>query len=386
MVFRYVPTRRAVSSPVRVPDFMPNPSSLSAKPIRFYPQVQRGVSFPIVDWLGLKTLLVDDGRGIDHVAYLREAALEEEQRPYHERRLLPVPSREGAYHLVVSPTCQVFLSTFNGRLHVNGNPCKVDQGFNEFCPREPGVQIQRYTHAVIEALRALGRKGLVFVNDTLTRIDITQMVDLGSAPVAAATFSNLHLHLRCFGGNGVERDVHTYPNTIYYGKASSRYALKLYRVSSKPRAAVQPEDDRWVRFEVTLRRPELVAMERRGTWTPKDLNRVVLAHLGSLKEIFHQYRPDRMKHPPRDLPQDLWGAWYVWAAGGDVKLVPEFQDRFPALRHQFKEYGIDLRVPPTPRRWRYTQALKLADFVDPSRFDADGRSCPDLLRALRVRV
>ena len=356
-----------------------------ADPRFFLDQVPNGAAPAMVDHFAFKTHLLDRATGelINVSSYLKQALRDESLLPVSERTLVPVRSKQDGLVMTVSPTCRAFLYLFEDFLCISANPNKVARAWNEFSPEPPGVAIKRLTHGVISRLRSYGLPRLVFRNHRLTRLDLCQMIHCSTPALAASTFGLLRLHLRGVTANGVVRETSCFDNTLYVGQKSRLHSIKMYRVSAKKHPRLEPQQDAWVRLELTLRRPELEALALRGAWTPHDLNGVFQRYVRHLRETFHQWRPDRAVHPPRKLPDELHLAWFCWERGHDLRFIPEFKDRFGALCKAFFEHGIDVREPPTPRRMKPAQALKLHQLLDPDRYDSNCRTSPEVLDALR---
>lgn len=102
---------------------------------------------------------------------------------------------------------------------------------------------------------------------------------------------------------------------------------------------------RWIRVEVTLRRPELKRLASVVEWTPNNLNKVFGLYTAKLREMYLQWRPNHAGIVPSRLPVDLHAAWYCWLGGANLRNLPEFATRYNALSVQMRKYGIDIKAP-----------------------------------------
>jgi len=175
-------------------------------------------------------------------------------------------------------------------------------------------------------------------------------------------------------------------NTTMIGVPKDGFQFRIYRSSAKPRAVLTPAEDCYIRLELVLHTREIMRMVRNHRWTPNDLNGMLQRYLPMLREVYHQYRPARPKHPPRDLPRKLVPAWACWINGIDLRTIPVYTDNYDKLCKVFLRHGIDITEVPSPRAAQSRSALELAELLDPARYGADGHHSPGLVAELTERA
>lgn len=341
-----------------------------ANPAQFRAQLVNGACSPIIDWYAFRAVVIclRSGKQVNISAELASAPGSVVKRSFKNKF---------AYILRLSDQASVHVSIGPfGYVHIAGNPMSLHRRGNEFRTREPAQDCAAYTRAVHQAFCLLHGGPVQFVGHSLTRIDLTQMLDCGNAAIASATHRSLHIHARAKHPNGVNRKVNSYENSVTFSANSKYAAIKLYRVSEKLKPKISFQDDRWIRVEVCLRGPELARLVRENNWAPQDLNRIFHKYTSQLRGFLHQWKPDRSKHPPQSLSPDLRIYWYAWVAGVDLRTLPQCRKNFGRLVRRFALHGIDISVAPTPRRIKalYKNALTLPELLDPSRYDADGHT------------
>jgi len=354
-------------------------------------QLVYSCSSAMVDWLGIQCSLYDGV--VQHCVDVKQLLMDELDRQASftksSKTLRKVYNAYNTYDLV-TPRCSVRLIVrHDTSLEISANPTMFTQGFNEFCTTDPFLIVKKLLYIVQQQLHEFygarhESSSLAYKDVSLTRIDITQMIDCGSAPVAAATFSNMRLHLIALGFNRRPRDVTVEGNTLYFGQHSHAYSLSMYRVSLKEKPKILPEADRWIRVELMLRSSEIKSLLDTGEWTPDNLNHVLQDYIGQLHELFRQWRPSHVGQPPKWWPADLLAHWYCWVGGADVPHLTGLQLPYEQAAPRMRALGVNLAVPPTPRRSRKlsAHALTLKEFLDPARYDADGHTAPALVKSL----
>lgn len=243
-------------------------------------------------------------------------------------------------------------------IYVSGSP-KFLQGHNLFGTDDPRALV---TEMAVRALDALGLRICNFQiaawmkgrGVQFTRIDTTQMLDLESETNAAlfmeavATTSNL-----AYRGRGENRN-----GTVYFGKHSRRWSLKLYRkaveLQSRKKAHQLPPDilhrDRLeayalgtVRAELTLRSMELkrFGLHNAEKWNHETALRLWEAHMKSLNISRNVTLHPRLIEK---LPAHLRSSYSLWSAGSDVRaLLPA--RTFSRHRKAILGYGVDISCP-----------------------------------------
>lgn len=228
-------------------------------------------------------------------------------------------------------------------IQISGNPCKYFQGHNLWGSDDIKSLAAELTQDVADKL-----KYQVFCIEPLTRVDVTQMIDLG-------TEENVHAVLRSLGQAATMRNrgkgTLDREGTIYWGKHSRRWALKVYAkrdevVSTKTQTPLETVAEiarGKLRIELVLRGMELknLGLRTLGEWS-------TMAPMQTLKEFLSRLElPDQnVRLEVSQIPAHLRAPFVLWAQGDDIRTM---YSRATAYRHRkqlLEQFGIDLFVPP----------------------------------------
>jgi II/X family phage/plasmid replication protein len=241
-------------------------------------------------------------------------------------------------------------------LYLSGNPVKFIQGHNLYGPSDPVGLFFDYGWEVRKALglfpSAQTWDANEFEGPRFTRIDLTRSFRFSSAGAARSWLREVGATARSRHGGAVNTD-----GTIYLGKTSTRWALKVYHKLDEIHARRKghripdelPNRERlvgWaegvVRFELTLRRPELESV---------DFSR--FDALALWKEYFGRVTWNRNARLveadmfERELPNELRKTLALWRAGMDLRhdLLPD-RTFYRHRRALLTELGVDIASPP----------------------------------------
>lgn len=229
-------------------------------------------------------------------------------------------------------------------IEISGNPTKFFQGHNLWGSNYvPGLaaamcaHIEKVTPLVITDIRRF------------SRVDIAGLVDMG-------TPDEVRDYLRYLGTASTARHrgkgEMTHEGTVYFGKKSRRWALKLY---DKGREVVSTRSVRnmdvvaaiasgKMRVEVVLRGLELASRDLRHVeqWCTLDPMKLLAEFLEGL-ELPEQ--PGRLD--VQALPRHLRLPFYQWAQGDDLRTLYS-KPTFYRYRKQFLDLvKLDISVPPS---------------------------------------
>lgn len=244
-------------------------------------------------------------------------------------------------------------------IEIDGNPAKFFQGHNLWGTDDlPGLAVATL-EAVAEALgldmpsdvRAVWETGAF----ELARVDIAQMFHLASrAEVLAwlrAAEQTAHLSHR---GRGQLMKG----STLYFGKNSRRWGLKLYSKGEEIRAKGHKQDailhlpsaveyaDKALRAELVLRAMELkrLGLNTMAAWIPHDG-----VPSGVTPELLRQRLGNLTMTTCRSLPAETLAAlkpahraaYAAWEAGNDLReMFP--RPTFYRYRKELLQHGIDI--------------------------------------------
>lgn len=215
-----------------------------------------------------------------------------------------------------------------------------------------GVKVDQFTFS-----RWLSGRGV-----KLTRIDITQMLDTGSETNAAAWIAAAAQQVSLKHRPNARSDE----GTIYFGKNSRRWALKLYQkfpeITCASRKHKLPEDieqrdalldyaQGTVRSELVLHSMQLkhIGLQDGHIWASKPVNSF---------EVWGEYMKKielsgnvRLHHSVvESLPRALRGTYALWNSGENVKRIltsNNGKNRMTFYRHRkaLLAYGVDISKP-----------------------------------------
>jgi II/X family phage/plasmid replication protein len=241
-------------------------------------------------------------------------------------------------------------------LRFDGNPVKLFQGHNLWGTNDiHGLVRELYAFLMATIDGAIPRAmDLQMVNDGavfLTRVDINESYELPSLRDCLAWIRSAENSVRLkHRGRGEMTG-----STLYYGKHSTRWAVKIYSkgqevrdhgMSKQPGIFGLPHcmeyADRALRPELVLRGPELKKrdLDLLANWgdnTPEDLHRELLAKLEFAEAM--TITPTILD----DLPGSLRGAYALWKDGHDLRQVYS-RPTFYRYRSQLLAHGIDISI------------------------------------------
>ena len=248
-------------------------------------------------------------------------------------------------------------------IQVSGNPVKWFQGHNLWGTDD----LHGLVVALLEVLAARPELGLMPTDDDraawragaipLTRVDVTDSYHLPSLPDVLswlrAAEQSAHLSHR-------GRGQLTKGSTLYFGKHSRRWSLKLYAKGQEIRAAGHAQTavlslphalawaDKSLRAEMVIRGQEL---RRRGLgmvadWAQFDgVDSAVTAEL--LRPVLGNLTMTTTNTLPADVLDALTNAqrtaFLAWQAGHDLRAVMPHRS-FYRLRAAILPHGIDIAV------------------------------------------
>lgn len=245
--------------------------------------------------------------------------------------------------VVGSYESSVFVRSLDSRsVEISGNPSKFFQGHNLWGSTDLQMLVDELTKHVC------GRAGLVPTGfESLSRVDVTAMVDLGTPDAVRAV-------LRALGQSATMRHRgkgHAYgEGTVYWGKGSRRWSLKAYNKleeitshkGADPTSPVALISAGKLRLELTLRGLQLKDMGLRSaaSWDINTAMKILREFLANLE------LPDQCPRlDVQELPRHLRLPLMQWAQGDDLRELyprPTFYRYCKAL----KVYGVDVSVPP----------------------------------------
>lgn len=226
-------------------------------------------------------------------------------------------------------------------LEISGNPAKFLQGHNlwgsDYVPSLAAAMCDRVREMTGLEVRSI---------DTFSRVDIAALVDVGSPELVTET-------IRALGTAGTVRHRGKglmQEGTIYWGKKSRRWALKIYdkrrevlstKSVSDPATVAEVASGK-LRVELVLRGMELKDMRLRTVegWSTVDPMRLLADFLATLELPDQSPRLDVAA-----LPRALRAPFMQWAQGDDLRaLYPK--RTFYRYRRALLEWSIDISVPP----------------------------------------
>lgn len=228
-------------------------------------------------------------------------------------------------------------------LNISGNPVKYLQGHNATGPSVSllGPVLQGLVRAFPEDLRPPDADVAMLPVVHRSRVDVNTLVDLGSHQAVHDWLQLAETKGRSRHGRAVNSD-----GTVYFGKNSTRWAMKMYCKHCELRKHPPADSEllgellEWtrtfLRIELVLRRPEL---KDRGS-----LSEAVIWEFFSKLEL-NTMRVNTYSEAKSVLPTGMKASLGLWYAGTDLKT---FYPRRTFYRHR-KEIlgvtGIDIALP-----------------------------------------
>jgi II/X family phage/plasmid replication protein len=214
-------------------------------------------------------------------------------------------------------------------IRVDGNPVKWLQGHNLFGTDDllglVGAMMDRLVPLLGMAPTFMDRKHWQVGAYHLTRIDCTQMFDVGSTPNALAWIRQAE-QSASLSHRG--RGQITKGSTLYFGKHSRRWSLKFYAKGPefekhtspalKTLPALSSYAERALRCEVVMRSMELKArgLDIAANWAENDPHAVTMGILGGLHmDDVTALTPERID----GLKPSLHAVYQLWKEGHDIR-------------------------------------------------------------------
>lgn len=243
-------------------------------------------------------------------------------------------------------------------LFVSGNPVKHIQGHNLFGPCDPRAL---FFDAGWEIRKAVGLfpsastwEGNDFVGPRFTRIDLTRSYRFPSAAAARTWLREVGAAARSRHGGAINTD-----GTIYFGKGSTRWSMKLYHKGDEllargkghrlpdelpQRNALIEWAEGVVRFEATLRTPELEKIDL-AQWDPLEVWQRYYSKI-TWNQNAQMTEADMLE---ANLPNYLRGSLAMWRAGVDLRTSLSKASFYRQRRELLEAVGVDIASPPPKR-------------------------------------
>lgn len=258
-------------------------------------------------------------------------------------------------------------------LWIDGNPAKFLQGHNLFGSDDLPSLLSIFSGAVVERL------GLPWDPEdahqvgkgSLARVDVTGMYQVGNT-AQVRSFLQAADQGATLSHRG--RGQLTREGTLYWGKHSKRWALKMYckadelQAHGLPETLLFPEElddlkafaEGKLRVEVVLRTLELkrLGLDTVGAWEPGTAERLFSEKLSGL------HLPGAYRVAGEDVEQlapRLRAAYLVWAQGEDLRAVYPRRS-FYRYRAELLKHGIDIAVrAPSPERSNVVPLVRILE-------------------------
>jgi II/X family phage/plasmid replication protein len=243
-------------------------------------------------------------------------------------------------------------------VEISGNPVKFFQGHNLWGSDDlPSLVVETTRHVaavlgieISEADHARLLRGEV----QLTRVDVTESFHLGNKAEVLAWLraAEQTAHLSHRGRGQLVKG-----STLYFGKNSRRWSLKLYSKGQEITAKGHGQDailalpqcvawaDRTLRAELTLRSMQLkdMALDKVTAWLPVegvpfDAPELLRARLGDMTMTTTRTLPDEVL---ATLFPAQHTAYLAWLAGNDLRHAMPMRS-FYRLRAKLLPHGIDI--------------------------------------------
>lgn len=261
-------------------------------------------------------------------------------------------------------------------IYFSGNPVKFLQGHNVWGSGDLyGLIVAAFekTLAVVGPDLLDGSIPYRVSLATISRVDLTSMYDLGNEKrvmtwlQSAESSANLkHRGRGQFSGN-----------TLYWGKRSQRWALKMYHKGSELRAhkvsgfnpsmldAVTQFANKSLRVEVVVRGKELVeqGLGRISDWDEFSTEKLYTGYLSRLEFS------DNMKTISNDLnldglPARLLAPVQLWRDGHDLKLMYPRATWYRYRKDILRHVNLDISLTPPTNRPEATNVVPLIQVLE----------------------
>ncbi len=269
-----------------------------------------------------------------------------------------------------------------GKLFISGNPVKLLQGHNAFGSCDA---LGLYLEAGIFVRENAGLfpgpstwRACKFAGPHFTRLDVTRSYRFPSLKYA-------HEWLRSVASTARDRrgSTQSKEGTIYFGKTSTRWTMKVYEKSSellngmkKTGHGIPSSVVDWaagvVRFELTARRPELEKF-------PEILSRVRGASAeAACFDLWNEYynritwngNADMKKSDliEETMPAHLRLKLEAWRGGGDLRRILSRPSFYRVRRELLDTLGVDIASPPPASN---PEGIEVASGLDPAGWDPE---------------
>lgn len=268
------------------------------------------------------------------------------------------------------------------RIQFDGNPVKFLQGHNVFGSSDlHGLVIATLEIVLPQVLPPDDVHSLLYLYTTtwcsrLSRVDLTNMYDLGNQQRvmnwlrAAADSANLSYRGRGqFSGD-----------TLYWGKNSRRWSLKMYAKGNELRAhkpkkglsyhpqyleSVTNYADKALRVELVLRGMELSSkgLESIQYWDETMIDDVYNGYISGLEFSQNMKVITDIKDLEK-LPARLRAAALAWSEGHDLRSLYPRATWFRYRKDILATIGLDISLPPPKQRPEPSNVIPLFTIIE----------------------
>ena len=243
-------------------------------------------------------------------------------------------------------------------IEISGNPVKFFQGHNLWGTDDLPLLVLEATRHVAAVLglemTEADHAAIVRGEVQLTRVDVTESFHLPNLACVLAWLraAEQTAHLSHRGRGQLCKG-----STLYFGKNSRRWSLKLYAKGQEIRAKGHGQDailelpacvawaERTLRAELTLRSMELkrMGLDMASAWAPLDgvpfaTAELLRERLGAMTMTTAHTLPDDVL---ASLTAGQHNAYLAWAAGNDLRSVLP-KNSFYRLRRKLLPHGVDI--------------------------------------------
>lgn len=245
----------------------------------------------------------------------------------------------------------------DGEIEFSGNPVKFLKGHNLYGSTDIVALMKHTLEQIFRQLNITPSpanwSAIRAGQYAITRIDLNEMIKMGSlADVLAWIRATSHASRSRHKSGGILKG-----DTLYWGKNSRRWAMKLYakgqEISAKGHELPENLSSRapltqWaqdkLRWELVLRSPELKKHE---------LNTAVALANANFRILFDTYKSrivlpdnrDLANNILRQLPRHLRATYSLWKSGEDLRQAMT-KNTFYRHRRMLLTLGIDISVAP----------------------------------------
>jgi hypothetical protein len=252
---------------------------------------------------------------------------------------------------------QIHASTNKKKLFVQGSLCNVLTGQNVHGPNNLLGLLLRFLPILEKSLgRPLpleARSNYLAGNIELTRVDIAFNIHFGDEKRAISAIRLIRRKCGCLSARVIAtgtwvcfspRDGKEFDISIYAKASAVRYQRLQDRADFG--SALLLHCGPFVRFEVTLRKSELIKLKlnRANLWTPEIAERIFFEYLAKFPG-FGVYHRGLSKKEEAELPKRLRPVYALWKHGIDLTTCYEPRS-LRRLRLEFERLGIDLAQSP----------------------------------------